>query len=496
MENNSTTSNIDLASSIQRRIIERQTYETATYSAPHQIYCNHCHRTYQSKSVITYYEHGIKRAICNKCYDRICNTTQRKDQIYRKMNKLIKKKKNAEKRQKQKAAQIHIVQSPYEMITIKERNLSVIEWYVLDRNHYAELRDRKVPGIRLSDEIVSFLPKHKNKLKKSTEDEAIEYLKEQWNILKEKKSLNKKMKAQHEILIENLLESTLNGQVQWFVKLRSYVKSNYLYSVDFQGCTFELSVDAFLNAYGEQKYLFELTRNENGVIYKCPTKYNSRLFNAIRRSEIKKKSNISATDAFDETNNIDKKEEKIIFSNDFIIRTNLFCCYHKEHTVEEIIGIVSIVYPNGKVIQKKVPCGFCKTCGHYFMMNSIFHQLAESGVILAQVISGTEYYQSGQVTKFNVASESILMRNGYNVKAQAGLTDEQRQLILQNILEQEIMQVHQIVSYLDMFIAQKKRILQYQTAINKWERDRDFVLQYHQKDKREVTIKTIRKNKM
>ena len=129
------------------------------------------------------------------------------------------------------------------------------------------------------------------------------------------------------------------------------------------------------------------------------------------------------------------------------------------------------------------------------MLDSEFHRLTESGIILAQIISGTDYYHTGKVTEFNAASESILMRNGYNVKAQVGLTDEQRRIILQNILDRHIMSAHQIVSYLDMFIAQKKRIPQYQTAVSKWERDRDFVLQYREEHKLEVEVKIIRCNK-
>lgn len=107
-------------------------------------------------------------------------------------------------------------------------------------------------------------------------------------------------------------------------------------------------------------------------------------------------------------------------------------------------------------------------------------------------MNGEIYYKKGKLQDFNAASESLLMQNGYNVKANNGLTDVQRQVILQNIMDNKILTPHRISSYLDMFIAQKGNMPQYKEAILKWEKDRSFVLDYKNGAKRNVDIQSIK----
>lgn len=470
---------------VEKKMIGTQKYTITEYNTPQRVQCVHCHQSYLNTHVITYYEYGTEKTLCRNCYKNLCRKANQTKQINKAVRILIRKE-NYKKR-KQEAKPIHMVRSPLEKVVINGKDLSVIEWYVLDRSHYAELRDKKISGIRLSDDIVEFLRPYKKTLKKKakTDNEAIQYLNVQWLKLAEKK------KDKRDVAIESLLKDTANGNVHWSEETLSYVGFKRLYSATYQGFIYRLTVDGFQNAYGEQKYLLELTWSERDVIHQCPSKYNHLLFKSIQKSGVKKKAHTGKTDVAIPAHRTDKKPEKVIRSNDFIIRTNLFRCYHKEHTVEEVIGVVSIVYPNGKVTQKKVPCAFCETCGHYFMLDSEFRRLTESGIILAQIISGTDYYRTGTISEFNAASESILMRNGYNVKAQVGLTDEQRTIILQNILDNHIMTLHQIVSYLDMFIAQKKGMPQYQVAVNKWKKDRNMILNYNNDEKPEAVIEKI-----
>lgn len=115
------------------------------------------------------------------------------------------------------------------------------------------------------------------------------------------------------------------------------------------------------------------------------------------------------------------------------------------------------------------------------------------GVLLCHLIDKDEYYSSGRLSDFNAASESLLMRNGYNVKANNGLTDMQRQAILQNIINNKILSPHRIVSYIDMFISQKQNMPQYKEAIEKWKKDRGFVLSYKEENKRVVRIDSIKR---
>lgn len=121
-------------------------------------------------------------------------------------------------------------------------------------------------------------------------------------------------------------------------------------------------------------------------------------------------------------------------------------------------------------------------------MKSVYKNISATGILLCQLIDEEIYYEKGILKNFNAASESLLMRNGYNVKANNGLTDMQRQVILSNIIDNKILSPHRIVSYIDMFISQKEHMPQYRNAVDKWKKDRAFVLSYKEQDKRVVTV--------
>jgi hypothetical protein len=187
-----------------------------------------------------------------------------------------------------------------------------------------------------------------------------------------------------------------------------------------------------------------------------------------------------------------KIKEVPINSNDFLVRTNLFRCYYKEHLVEEIIGVVKIVTPKGDIREERVSCAYCPNCYCFYILNSQYDNLRKIGIILCQLIDKEDYYKFGKLNEFNVAKESLLMQNRYNVKANNGMTDIQLKIILKNIIDNKILSAHRISSYLDMFISQKKSMPQYSEAIQKWESDKRFVLEYKSNDKRIVNIDSIK----
>lgn len=178
---------------------------------------------------------------------------------------------------------------------------------------------------------------------------------------------------------------------------------------------------------------------------------------------------------------------------DFVVRTNLFRCFYKDHLVEEIIGLLKIITPQGKEVTDKVACAYCSKCNCYYMLTSEYNRVSQKGIILCQLIDKDDYYKTGTFNRMNRVNESLLMQNGYNVKANVGLTDIQRQMILESIMENNILTPHRIVSYIDTFILQKRNMPQYNNAVKKWELDKQFVLSYDNEHKREVEIKSIKR---
>ena len=125
-------------------------------------------------------------------------------------------------------------------------------------------------------------------------------------------------------------------------------------------------------------------------------------------------------------------------------------------------------------------------------MQSEYDRISKIGILICKMIEKEDLYRYG-LHYHNMAGESILMQNGYNVKANNGLTDIQRQTILANLIDDHTLTASEIISYLQMFMAQKKGLPSYQMAVDKWDADLQFVRQYKEDNKRRVFINSITK---
>lgn len=209
--------------------------------------------------------------------------------------------------------------------------------------------------------------------------------------------------------------------------------------------------------------------------------------NIRRQNEDKIKSNPAK-----EINVIKTTKTVTISYNDFIVRTNIYSCLSSNHNLEEVTGIINVLTVDGNIVQEKVTAAFCKECGCYFLMMSEYERVSKKGRLLCNMIEKEEFYKSG-LTFPHLSGESILMRNGYNVKASVGLSDIQRQTILANLMDQKVLVASQILSYLSMFIAQKRNMPSYKKAVSKWEADMEFVRLYKENNKKRIFVNSITK---
>lgn len=369
---------------------------------------------------------------------------------------------------------------------------SLISLYVERRDLYSVLIDsRNKYRIKIVPLIQTFFkntPKHP---KKYTIDQRIEYYTKKWqDIIAEKVQKDLRENAWKEE-IKRLMDATASGEYVWeelYSGLVSGTKREILF-VLFEEKSYKLDVTAIRDIDVGWKVWMELSSEDSAktkTVY--PKEYNGALYKVVKKTAVRKQR---------EETHIKRGEpgkEKSVFpinSDSFVVRTNLFRCFHKEHLLEEIIGLLSIVTPMGKIITEKIPCAYCAECKCFYMLSSVYKQVSEKGVLLCQLIDSSEYYESGVMQAINGAGVSLLMQNGYNVRARNGLTEMQRQLILGNIIDNGIMAPHCIISYIDMFIAQKKNLVQYSGAVDKWRKDREYVLKYNAEGRREVGIGQI-----
>ena len=73
------------------------------------------------------------------------------------------------------------------------------------------------------------------------------------------------------------------------------------------------------------------------------------------------------------------------------------------------------------------------------------------------------------------ASESVLKNEGYSVSKKIGLKDYERADILERVIEQRILSKRQVIKYLELQIALRRRVPLYSDAVVKWKKDLEHI---------------------
>lgn len=466
------------------RNYDNVTYKILQYKEQQEYYCIRCKRVYKSSQIIYYYEHGMERKICCKCFDNVRHSktiTAISGTIKKKV-----KKKNVEQNS------FNRITDPMKKTEFDNNHfMSAIELFLTDRDIFQAIsKNPQIYKITISKEIKHFLTSNQKYVKNVMKRDAILFLAGKWSAKKKNATWFQSVEEQQEF--EKVVRLTQNGELQWQEEsdFRSNTSVNARYSVEISKGKYIYNITGYRNSNNEMRLLSELLFETAGERKTCPAIYNKILYQYIKKYASKKEKEEEVYYIKKRTP-MEKINERHIGAKDFVVRTNLFRCFHKEHLVEEIIGIVDIVDLRGQKHERKVPAAYCSICNCFYMLISEYNNLSASGIILCQLIDKDEYYKNGTIYEYNLESKSLLMRNGYNVKTSSELTELQRQAILENIMDKKILLPHKIVSYLDMFISQKANLPQYKEAVEKWKKDRTFVLTYKENEKHFVNIERI-----
>ena len=170
----------------------------------------------------------------------------------------------------------------------------------------------------------------------------------------------------------------------------------------------------------------------------------------------------------------------VIPINDFLIRTNNQKCLNKDHQLHRIQALVCV--DSGSVMQEvKTEAMYCEECNLYFISEIEYEKLCRKGRICSRVITYTEYLRIVETGYHSWAEKSLLRSYGYNVAAQEGLTDNERQRILSFVLENGIMKAEEVIFFIEWLI-KKNSSDKYFNARQKWSRDIIYVRNYKQID--------------
>lgn len=167
-------------------------------------------------------------------------------------------------------------------------------------------------------------------------------------------------------------------------------------------------------------------------------------------------------------------------------------CTNKSHSLIDIQAKIRIsTRPVGKIISYEIPAAYCKQCDLYFILKSDFYTARDKGIILCPIIDRTQKYLEKHKQRGQSVSESKIHQLGYNVKKGNGYTNEQRHVVLANIIENTNISQHEIKSLITRCISQHKTQPNYVGSVKAWQNDLEFISNYHAGDLPEVSVDTI-----
>ena len=171
--------------------------------------------------------------------------------------------------------------------------------------------------------------------------------------------------------------------------------------------------------------------------------------------------------------------DNVVRIEDFMIWGDIFHCKRDRHIIKDINAKISIIGMDGEVFERTIPAGYCRNCNIFFIMRSSYQNLKKWGTPICRVCDEKAYYEGEGGNWGGLNPESKLKQYGYSVSQTDGLTATRRRKILTLLIDKEIMERIEIISYLDLFIRINSSQAKKAIAISKWEDDRDFIEKYN-----------------
>lgn len=165
-------------------------------------------------------------------------------------------------------------------------------------------------------------------------------------------------------------------------------------------------------------------------------------------------------------------------------------CTNEHHLIQDIQAELRIATPSNGLVLHKIPAAYCKSCDLYFVFKNDFKEAQALGEILCPVIDKTQKHLD-KIAKRKAGGESRIHQLGYNVRKGNECSDEQRQMILANIVENTDISKYEITSLISKCIAQHKTQDNYVNSVNCWQHDLEFISNYKLGDMPEVIVEKI-----
>ena len=182
-------------------------------------------------------------------------------------------------------------------------------------------------------------------------------------------------------------------------------------------------------------------------------------------------------------------ERNIEFADVLVFNSSLYC-KENGHIITPCRGTVSILTPDNKVEPYHIYVGYCQSCGIYIAFKSDYRKMLEHGTPLCTVYEYEQYTEQAK-SNFAYKSQSILAAKGYNVQANSSLSDQDRQSILRDCIDNNLVQIHDLLDFLNWLVRTRNPLPNLQNAVAKWKQDIIFVEQYKENQRKEVEISSL-----
>lgn len=176
---------------------------------------------------------------------------------------------------------------------------------------------------------------------------------------------------------------------------------------------------------------------------------------------------------------------------DFLIKRSVFRCVHDEHELEDINAVISVVTNSGNLEQVSILAGYCRSCNVYFVLEDQLRRLLSKGTPMCLLYDWDKTEKALHPGSMFLAPESLLYQYGYNVNSIDNIPAAKRQRILATMIDNDVMTKNEILSYLDLFITQRKDNRSMNRAVEKWKEDIAFLLQYKAVGNDSVRIRSL-----
>ena len=147
-----------------------------------------------------------------------------------------------------------------------------------------------------------------------------------------------------------------------------------------------------------------------------------------------------------------------------------------KNEIIEVVAEIPIVLPSGEIIYVRVPAFYSEYTQKYYLYKETIGSLHEKGAVLCEIFNDSAFNGSDNSKIEHIWNdESTMHRFGYNVRSKPGLTEKQRRIILDNLINAKIMTKRQVLDHISNMINLNRTRKDFLNARSKWKSDFQYV---------------------